>query len=99
MDVRHDDRELSEMEIDRDYSGRWSFILDSFRTVMNLIRQVLNETELYQWKGLRLEKLSGDRSHQHSMRLNKQWRLIIEFEKRPGPNSNVCAVKAIEDYH
>jgi proteic killer suppression protein len=41
--------------------------------------------------------LKGNRSSQHSMRLNKQWRLIIEFEGVV-PNKLV-AVISIEDYH
>jgi toxin HigB-1 len=41
--------------------------------------------------------LKGNRSSQHSMRLNKQWRLIVEFEG-VAPNKLV-AVISIEDYH
>lgn len=99
MDVHHDDRELQEMELDPCYSGTWQSIADRFRKVMNLVRQATNEVELHNWKGLRLEKLKGKRSHQHSMRLNAQWRLIVEFIARSGSNNNLCAVKGIEDYH
>ena len=51
----------------------------------------------YNLKSLHFEKLKGDRTHQHSMRLNKQWRLIIELEG-VAPNKLV-AVISIEDYH
>jgi len=40
-----------------------------------------------------LEKLSGDRQHQHSIRINKQWRIC--FEWRCGNVYNV----EITDYH
>jgi proteic killer suppression protein len=56
-----------------------------------------DERVFYNLKSLHFEKLKGDRSHQHSMRLNKQWRLIIEFEGI-APNKLV-AVISIEDYH
>lgn len=100
MDVRHDDAELARIESDPDYSGGLATpVVRAFRKVMNIIRSVQNETELYQWKGLRFEKLKGSRSHQCSLRLNDQWRLIVEIEERAGANNNLCAVKGIEDYH
>lgn len=43
----------------------------------------------------RLEALKGDRSGQHSIRINMQWRICFEWHKdAPGP-SNV----EIVDYH
>ena len=41
----------------------------------------------------RLEKLSGDRAGQHSIRINEQWRVC--FEWREGDATNV----EIVDYH
>ena len=100
MEVRHDDDDLAHIESDPDYRGK----LDSekvrgFRKVMNLVRNVQNETELYQWKGGHFEKLEPPRSHQRSLRTNRQWRLIVEIEKHEGPDNNVCVIKGIEDYH
>ena len=43
--------------------------------------------------GNRLEKLSGNRSHQHSIRINDQWRIC--FEWREGGADQV----EIVDYH
>ena len=40
-----------------------------------------------------LEKMSGDRAHQHSIRINKQWRIC--FEWRNGQSYEV----EITDYH
>jgi proteic killer suppression protein len=48
-------------------------------------------------KSLHFEKLKGNRSQQYSMRLNEQWRLIVEI-KGNAPNK-VIAVISIEDYH
>jgi plasmid maintenance system killer protein len=70
MEVRHDDHELEDAELDPHYQGVWLHLVAKYRRAMNLVRQAKNEVELHQWKGLRLEKLKGSRSHQHSMRLN-----------------------------
>jgi toxin HigB-1 len=64
---------------------------------MQLIRAVPDETHLYNFKGLRFERLRGKRAHQRSLRLNGQYRLILEVEDRPG--GNLAVVIAIEDYH
>ena len=48
-------------------------------------------------RSLRFEKLQPPRSHQFSMRLNDQWRLILEFEGKGA--SKVTVIVAIEDYH
>ncbi len=100
MNVRHDDEELANIESNPNNSGGMDQSrVHGFRKVMNVIRGVSNETELYQWKGLRFEKLKGSRSHQRSLKINEQWRLIVEIEKGEGQNANICVIKAIEDYH
>ena len=43
--------------------------------------------------GNRLEKLSGDRAGQHSIRINDQWRIV--FKWTPSGPTDVC----IADYH
>lgn len=48
-------------------------------------------------KGLRYEKLKGNRSGQHSMRLNSQFRLILRIEGDTATKTVV--IMAIEDYH
>jgi toxin HigB-1 len=48
-------------------------------------------------KSLHFEKLKGSRDHQHSMRLNDQWRLIVELDGK-APNKTVVVI-GIEDYH
>jgi len=64
---------------------------------MQMIRAASDERTFYELKSLHFEKLKGDRSHQHSMRLNKQWRLILEFE---GTSiARVACIVRIEDYH
>ncbi len=101
MDARHDDPELEKAETDPNYKGGLDLKrVRALRKVMNIVRNYIrNESQLRFYPGLNYEPLKGNRSHQHSMRLNDQWRLIIEIEKRPGPNNNVCVVKGIEKHY
>jgi proteic killer suppression protein len=48
-------------------------------------------------RGLRFEELKGRRSHQHSFRINDQWRLVAQIEKREG--RKVVRIIEIVDYH
>ena len=64
---------------------------------MAWIRSAEDERDFYGLKSLHYEKLKGSRSHQRSMRLNDQFRLIIELEQNAP--ENVVVVVAIEDYH
>lgn len=64
---------------------------------MQMIRAAADERTFYELKSLHFEKLKGDRSGQHSMRLNKQWRLILEFEG--ASIAKVACIVQIEDYH
>jgi proteic killer suppression protein len=64
---------------------------------MQLIRAARDERDFYALKSLHYEKLSGNRSHQKSMRLNNQWRLIIEIDE--SDQTAVVVVIEIVDYH
>jgi proteic killer suppression protein len=98
MEVRFVDERLDRLETDRTYNAGFpQSIVTAFRKRMQLIRAAADERVFYQLKSLNFEKLKGKRSHQHSMRLNDQWRLIIEFEGS-APNKGVVVV-SIEDYH
>jgi proteic killer suppression protein len=72
-------------------------ITERYRNRLNLIRCAPDERDFYALKSLHFEKLAGDRAHQRSMRLNQQWRLILEFEG-DGTDKTVVIV-GIEDYH
>jgi proteic killer suppression protein len=66
---------------------------------MQVIVAAPDERMFYTMKSLHFEKLEGKRSHQRSMRLNKQWRLILEIEEVKGDPGNTVVVISIEDYH
>ena len=98
MEVRFRDASLDRLEVDAEYTGTYDqAVVRAFRLRMQMIRAAPDERTFYELKSLHFEKLRGDRSHQHSMRLNKQWRLILEFDGS-GSAKVVCIV-AIEDYH
>jgi proteic killer suppression protein len=64
---------------------------------MQAIRAASDERDLYALRGLRMEKLRGRRQHQYSLRLNDQWRLVIEL----AGEASAKKIKVIEiiDYH
>lgn len=98
MEVRFKDDSLDRLETDESYDGGLSqALVKAFRKRMQFIRSAHDERDFYVMKSLHFEKLKGKRSHQHSMRLNDQFRLIIEFETK-GTDKTVVVVE-IEDYH
>ena len=98
MDVRHDDRRLDRVEFEKEYTaGLAPGVVKAFRKTMQAIRAAGDERDLRERRAARFEKLSAGRSHQYSIRLNDQYRLIIELEGE-APNKTVVVV-GIEDYH
>lgn len=81
-------------------TGRGRYAPDAIRgffRVMGHIEQAVDERDLYNLKGLRFEKLSGGRRGQHSLRLNDQWRLILERSR--DVQGSMLIVIEIVDYH
>jgi len=98
MEVRFDDPSLDRLEVDAGFTkGMDAAIVKAFRKRMQMIRSAVDERDLYSVKSLRFEKLKGKRSRERSMRLNDQWRLILEIQG--DAPSKVVVVKGIEDYH
>jgi toxin HigB-1 len=98
MEVDFDDDLLDRLETDRDYdAGFERAVVKGYRKLMQVIRAAPDERDFYALKSLHFEKLEGARSHERSIRINKQWRLIVEL-RGVSPNKRVL-VKVIEDYH
>ena len=92
------DKHLDRLETDGSFeSGYSADIVKAYRKRMQLIRAVTDEREFYSFRSLRFERLKGERQHQYAIRLNDQWRLILEL-KGKGKNKMVVIV-GIEDYH
>jgi proteic killer suppression protein len=72
-------------------------LVRAFRRVMNYVRTAADERDLYAHPGLHFEKMKGDLDGCHSLRLNDQWRLIVEV--REGQPRNRIHVLDIKDPH
>jgi proteic killer suppression protein len=55
-------------------------VVEAFIKRIRLIEGAKDERAFRAFKGIHFEKLRGTRN-QYSMRLNKDWRLILRFEK------------------
>jgi proteic killer suppression protein len=98
MDVEFDDDDLRRLEEDETFdAGFDQSVVRKYRQRMQLIRAAPDERDFYGLKSLRFEKLRGERSHQHSMRLTKKWRLVVEL--RGQGRTKVIAIISVEDYH
>lgn len=96
--VKFKNDSLEKLERDRNYQANYPpEICKMFRKRMQQIRAATDERDFYAMKSLRYEKLKGKRSHQHSMRLNDQWRLIIEIDSEG--QHKILWICDIEDYH
>jgi proteic killer suppression protein len=111
MDVSFNDQSLDRLETDASFSaGFGGDVVKAFRKAMQHIRAASDERTLYSRRGFRFEKLKGGRDGQYSMRLNDQWRLIVELHEEaandneprkpedPPPKKTVHVVEIV-DYH
>ena len=98
MEIEYKRPDLDRLETERDFTaGFGRDVVKAFRKRIQAIRAAVDERDLYAIRGNRFEKLKGPRSHQYSMRLNDQWRLIIEI--KAATPKNIILVIDIEDYH
>jgi proteic killer suppression protein len=98
MEIDYADGDLKRLATDPSFDGGHSReVVKAFRKRVQLIQAAIDERDFYALKSLHFEKLAGDRHGQHSMRLNKQWRLILTLEKRG--NGKTVVIIEIADYH
>lgn len=98
MKLRYKDPTYKQIEEESTYNASFAMaVVKMYRRRIQLIRGALDERDFYALKSLHFEKLKGERSHQYSMRLNDQFRLILEYEGTP-PNK-VVVVMGIEKHY
>lgn len=98
MEVSFGDNSLDRLETEARFDAGYSpAVVKAYRKRMQQIRAAEDERAFYALKSLHFEKLKGERAHQNSMRLNDQWRLILEI--RGSSKDKTIHVVAIEDYH
>lgn len=98
MEVRFADKSLALVETEQ--AARLALppaVIIAARKKLQFLRAAVDERDLRNWQSLHFEKLSGDRKGQHSIRLNKSWRLVFSLESHGGPH--VVTVLEIVDYH
>ena len=89
---------LDRLETDPDFTAGLGPSVDKgYRKAIQAIRAANDERDLYAMRGLRFEKLKGDRRGQHSLRVNDQYRLIVEL-LGDGQNKKMGVIEIV-DYH
>lgn len=98
MRVEYQDKVLRLLAEQPGYTlkGWNSDVITSYRKKVQLISAAVDERDLYAMKGLRMERLEGDRHGQSSMRLNDQYRLILTFKTE---GDRVAVLLEVVDYH
>jgi proteic killer suppression protein len=98
MEVEFAKDDLDRLETDPVFSnGLAAPLVRAYRKLLQVIRSARDERDFYAMRSLHFERLKGGRRHQHSLRLNDQFRLIVELTGR-GHDKSVRIV-GIEDYH
>jgi toxin HigB-1 len=98
MELRFRDDDYERLEKDPTYSAGFDgAVVRAYRNRTHLIRQAVDERDIRAFKSWGFEKLKAARDHQYSIRLNDQWRLILEIEG-DAPRK-VIVIVDIEDYH
>lgn len=98
MEVEFDDGNLDRLETDASFSAGFSQeVVTAYRKRMQQIRAANDERVFYHLKSLHFEKLKGSREGQQSIRLNAQWRLIVQL--RGEHPCKVVGIVEIVDYH
>ena len=98
MHVEFQDDDLDRLETDATFTAGFPpEIVRAYRRRLQAIRSAVDERDLYAFRSWRFKKLLGGRSHQRSIRLNDQWRMIVEIKE--ATPSNIMLIVGIEDYH
>ena len=100
MRLRHKSDVLARLEVEPSYKAEGAYskgIIGQFRKVMGILRNAVDERDLGAFNALRYKPLQKPRDHQHSVRINDQFRLILEWEGKG--ETRTLTIVGIEDYH
>lgn len=97
--ILFEDDELRRMAEDASYAPkRWgSNIVKAYRKKIQILAHAVDERDLRALRSLHLEQLKGDRAGTFSIRLNKQFRLILKFAT--DSDGRVVIIIEMVDYH
>lgn len=98
MEIEFGDGDLRRLAEEVAYVGCWNrAIAKAYRKRLQQIIAAADQRDLHFPGGNHFKRLDADRSHQHAMRINDQWRLIMELGSRD--NKTIVRIVGIEDYH
>lgn len=99
MRIVFDDETLCRLAEDPNFNPRkWGRdVIRAYRKKIQLIDAAQDERDLRAVRSLRLEKLEGDRAGTSSIRLNDQYRLILNFIT--DDSGRIAVVLELVDYH
>lgn len=100
MDFSFDDKKMLKLFTENKGKLATKFpaeVVVKFFSVMEIITSLDSTDQLRQFRGLNFEALKGDRAGQHSLRLNDQFRLIIE--ETEDDDGQLLLIIEITDYH
>jgi proteic killer suppression protein len=89
-------KKIADLYTEEKNAHKYPNVIDDFFDAMSAISAAQVERDLYALKGFCFEKLKG-RSGERSLRLNKQWRLILTIEE--DEEGVYLLIIDIEDYH
>ncbi len=98
MEVEFADPKLDRLETDHGVTLGWAAgVVKAYRMRLQFIRSAKDEGDLRAFVSWHFKKLKGNRQHQYSIRLNLQYRLIVEIVE--GDGDKLVRIIGIEDYH
>jgi proteic killer suppression protein len=98
MDVEFAEEDLRRLLCEVGFSnGLGPAVVRGYRKVLGIILAATDMRDLFALRSLRFEKLKGKRSGQWSLRLNDQWRLIVEIDEESAGKR--VRIIEIVDYH
>jgi len=98
MEIEFDDPDLDRLETEPGFTaGHAPGVVKGYRKAIGVIRAAADERDLFALRGLNFKPLDRDRIGQHSMKLNDQWRLILEIRGQ-APRKRIGVIEIV-DYH
>ena len=90
--------DLDRLETDPTFSmGLPPTVVTAYRKRMQVIRNAMDTRDLRAMQSWHFEKLKGKRRDQYSMRLNRQYRLVMELHAEA--DGQKVVIIAVENYH
>lgn len=98
MDIEFHDKRLAHLATDNwQKSGVPAQIITPVRKRLAIVEQATDERDLRNHRGLRFEKLKGDRAGQYSIRINDQWRIVFKLTVKD--QRRIFVIHEVVDYH